>query len=68
MLNVLRYDSNQNIITSNIMKFEKLVKKLLSFLSKEEFGKKLIDKLRYLQANMSQFISYVHWLDRVLLN
>jgi hypothetical protein len=34
----------------------------------EEFGKKLIDKPRYLQANMNQFISYVHWLDRILLS
>jgi hypothetical protein len=34
----------------------------------EEFGRKLIDRLRYLQANMSQFISYVQWLDRILLS
>jgi putative transposase len=34
----------------------------------EEFGRKLPDNLRYLQANMNQFISYVHWLDRILLS
>jgi hypothetical protein len=34
----------------------------------EEFGRKPLDKLWYLQANMNQFISYVHWLDRILLS
>jgi IS4 transposase len=32
----------------------------------EKFGRKLLDKLRHLQANMNQFISYVHWFDRIL--
>jgi hypothetical protein len=34
----------------------------------EEFGRKLLDKLRYLQANMNQFISYIHWFDRIFLS
>jgi hypothetical protein len=34
----------------------------------EEFGRKLFDKLRYLQANMNQFINYVHWFDPILLS
>jgi UDP:flavonoid glycosyltransferase YjiC (YdhE family) len=31
-----------------------------------EFGSKLIDKLRYLQACMCQEISFVHWMDKVM--
>lgn len=32
----------------------------------QEFGSKLIDKLRYLQACMCQEISFVHWMDKVM--
>lgn len=32
----------------------------------KEFGEKLIDKLRYLQACMSQEISFVHWMNKVM--
>lgn len=32
------------------------------------WGNQLLDKLRYLQACMSQEFSYVHWLDRILRN
>jgi putative transposase len=32
----------------------------------KEFGKKLIDKLCYLQACMCQEISFVHWMDKVM--
>jgi len=32
----------------------------------KEFGKKLLDKLRYLQAFMCEKISYVHWFRELL--
>ena len=31
----------------------------------EEFGKKSLDKLRYLQSFMSENISYIHWFKRM---
>ncbi len=31
------------------------------------WGRKLLDKLRYLQACMSREISYVHWLEGMVL-
>ena len=30
----------------------------------QEFGKTILDKLRYLQAYMCQEISYVHWFRK----
>jgi len=30
----------------------------------QEFGEQLLDKLRYLQAFMSENISYVHWFRK----
>lgn len=33
----------------------------------QEFGSKLLDKLSYLQAFMSEEISYVHWFRKLLL-
>ena len=32
----------------------------------EEFGKSVLDKLRYLQSFMCQHISYVHWFRRIV--
>jgi len=32
----------------------------------KEWGNKLLDKLRYLQACMCQEISYIHWLERIM--
>jgi IS4 transposase len=32
----------------------------------KEFGDKLLDKLRYLQAFMCENISYVHWLQKLV--
>jgi IS4 transposase len=32
----------------------------------KEFGEKLLDKLRYLQAFMSENISYVHWFRQLV--
>lgn len=32
----------------------------------KEFGEKLLDKLRYLQAFMCENISYVHWLHKLI--
>jgi len=32
----------------------------------QEFGNKLLDKLRYLQAFMCENISYVHWLQKLV--
>lgn len=32
----------------------------------EGFGKSLLDKLRYLQSFMCQYISYVHWFRRIV--
>ena len=32
----------------------------------KEFGKKILDKLRYLQAYMCQEISYVHWFRKLI--
>lgn len=32
----------------------------------QEFGKSLLDKLRYLQAYMCQEISYVHWFKKLI--
>ncbi len=32
----------------------------------KEFGEKLLDKLRYLQAFMCENISYVHWLQKIV--
>jgi IS4 transposase len=31
----------------------------------EEFGKKSLDKLRYLQSFMTEKISYIHWFRRM---
>lgn len=31
-------------------------------------GSKLLDKLRYLQAFMSENISYVHWFKKIVFN
>ena len=31
-----------------------------------EWGNKLLDKLRYLQAFMCQEISYVHWMEKIM--
>lgn len=33
----------------------------------EQWGDKLLDKLRYLQACMCQKISYVHWFEEMML-
>ncbi|AOX00992.1 hypothetical protein BJP34_30880 [Moorena producens PAL-8-15-08-1] len=33
-----------------------------------EFGSKLLDKLRYLQAFMCENISYVHWFDKMVFS
>jgi hypothetical protein len=49
-----------------LIKISYLILKLVNIL--EEFGKKLTDKPQYLQANMNQFISYIHWLDHILLS
>ena len=32
----------------------------------QEFGKSLLDKLRYLQSYMCQEISYVHWFKKLI--
>lgn len=32
----------------------------------QEWGDKLLDKLRYLQACMCQEISYIHWIERIV--
>jgi putative transposase len=32
----------------------------------KEFGDKILDKLRYLQAFMCENISYVHWFRRIV--
>lgn len=32
----------------------------------KEFGYKMLDKLRYLQAFMCENISYVHWLRKLV--
>ncbi len=32
----------------------------------KEFGEKILDKLRYLQAYMCQEISYVHWFRKLI--
>jgi putative transposase len=32
----------------------------------EEFGKSLLDKLRYLQSFMCQHTSYVHWFRKIV--
>jgi putative transposase len=32
----------------------------------EEFGHKILDKLRYLQAFMCENISYVHWFHKLV--
>ncbi len=32
----------------------------------EDFGKSLLDKLRYLQSFMCQHISYVHWFRKIV--
>jgi hypothetical protein len=32
----------------------------------QEFGKTLLDKLRYLQSYMCQEISYVHWFRKLI--
>ncbi|EAM49661.1 hypothetical protein CwatDRAFT_1958 [Crocosphaera watsonii WH 8501] len=32
----------------------------------QEFGEKILDKLRYLQAYMCQEISYVHWFRKLI--
>ena len=34
----------------------------------KEWGTKLLDKLRFLQAYMCQQISYIHWIDNILKN
>jgi IS4 transposase len=57
---------NSILIQIYMCLIEYLILKLVNI--PEEFGKKLIDKLRYLQANVNQFISYAHWLDRILLS
>lgn len=33
----------------------------------KEFGEKILDKLRYLQAFMCEHISYVHWFKKMVL-
>ena len=33
----------------------------------QEFGEKILDKLRYLQAFMCEHISYVHWFKKMVL-
>jgi putative transposase len=42
-----------------------LILQLLSI--PQQWGDKLLDKLRYLQACMCQKISYVHWLEDIML-
>jgi putative transposase len=32
----------------------------------QQWGKTLLDKLRYLQACMCQEISYIHWMDKIM--
>jgi putative transposase len=32
----------------------------------KEFGKTLLDKLRYIQACMSQEISFIHWMEKIM--
>ncbi len=32
----------------------------------KEFGKKVLDRLRYLQAFMCENISYTHWLQKLV--
>jgi putative transposase len=33
----------------------------------KQWGNKLIDKIRYLQACMNKEISYIHWMQNVML-
>ena len=33
----------------------------------KEFGSKMLDKLRYLQAFMCENISYLHWFRRIVI-
>ncbi len=33
----------------------------------KQWGSKLLDKLRFLQACMCQQISYIHWIDKIFL-
>jgi putative transposase len=34
----------------------------------QQWGHKLLDKLRYIQAHMTQEYTFVHWIDRILEN
>lgn len=59
---------NVNGITIQI--YSVLIGYLILELTKipEMFGETLLDKLRYLQACMSQEFSYIHWITRILDN
>jgi IS4 transposase len=64
-----------NIITKNVNGIEiQIYSCLIAYLLlklvniPQEFGKSLLDKLRYLQAFMCEKISYVHWFKELVPN